>query len=830
MTELLQHPTVLVGIKSLPLLLIGFLANHFMRRSGSSAATRSYVWTGTLVALVLLPVFSRTLPTWHIGILNKPVSSSSTIKPSLAIPILNTSPVPNRNRVVEAVTASTIPTLKTQGAISVPQPSPETPKVPATTTRLSWIPAVWLFGCFTILMSTVLGWLSLSRLQRQARECFDEDWLAALDELKTTLGIRRPIRLVMSKQRDIPMTWGILHPVLHLPLKARQWSETERRAVLLHELAHIQRWDSALQLIAQVSAAFYWYNPLIWIGIQKLRMDQESACDDTALRHGLSAPIYAGHLTSIVSGRSTRPWENAVALAAGRKGKLEARIERILTTQCRRTQPARRHVGAIMSLTVACSLAMGALSPFTPALHGETHTKGEVSREPLSDLGSLQQTLQQHSLQSVDSRTMKRSAIEAMIKSLNDPHAQYLPQEKLANMQVHLNGELFGIGAQLRMVNDQLQIIRPLPGSPALDAGLEPGDIIHGIDQTNATGLALGELVDLIRGPLGTQVRLTILRGGNERKLTVTRGRIKLSSVHGLRGTKNSQGITSPHRIGTGSNLGYFQISYFGKHTAQELDQRITQSGGTNLQGAIIDLRFCPGGALNPAAQVADLFLNRGEIVTIQGRDGDSETITATNDRSWRFPLVILVNGETASAGEIVGAALQDHDRAMVVGTRSFGKTSVQTLLHISDKLGAVKLTTAKYVPPSGRNIDRTPNSPNWGIEANEGFFIPAGNSQATIKNRLQGLSPIDEALIELPSLGPQAIRVTLNDPQLGGAIEALESKLETGRYQPVGGSIAALREHVAQREARTRQETLLKKLQEIQSAVTELEQIEARR
>ena len=476
-----------------------------------------------------------------------------------------------------------------------------------------------------------------------------------------------------------------------------------------------------------------------------------------------------------------------------------------------------------MSFTTACSLLIGTFSPFAPSANADTHNTTQAGTDALSDLNSLQTTLIERSFRSVDGRQMTRTAIESMIRSLNDPHAKYLPPEELASMKGHLDGELFGIGAKLRMTNEQLHIVKPLPGSPALEAGLKSGDIILAVDGTAARGKELTDLVNLIRGPHGSTVQLAIERTGLRHEITVTRGQIRLPSVHGMRGIKTSNGIKEPATIGTNNNIAYLQISYFGKHTAEELNERISQLDENDLQGAIIDLRYCPGGTLRAATKVANLFLGAGDIVTIHGREGDTEKIKASKETHWKSPLIILVNEATASAGEILCGTLQDHDRAIIVGTRTFGKASVQTLLHISDKFGAVKLTTAKYTPPSGRNIERMPGATSWGIEANDGFFIASSDPNESIKNRLQDTVPPETTPIQLDMRDASSLRQVLQDPQLAGALEAMESRLTEGRYKAVGGSRKALRDYIANRELKNQQETLIQKLHDIQSAVRTL-------
>jgi carboxyl-terminal processing protease len=380
---------------------------------------------------------------------------------------------------------------------------------------------------------------------------------------------------------------------------------------------------------------------------------------------------------------------NFKGLAAGRKGKLEARIQDILATRRNRQTPSASLAGLTLAVTVSAALTIGALSPFTSSLHAATQAAPNlpISAEDSHDLNTLQETIIKQSFKNVDIDKLTRATIEGMLASLDDPHAKYLSAVELASMQFQLAGELFGIGAQLRMVEDRLVVVRPIPGSPALAAGIKASDVITEVDGKPAMGQSLLEIVNQIRGPLGTKIQLGLERDGQEHSITVTRGRIKLPTVSGLRGVVTSEGISEPDLIGKNSNIGYMQISHFGNQTAEELNERISALDSRGMKGAILDLRFCPGGSLEPATKAADLFLEQGQIVRIQSRDGEQRIIRATQDTHWQFPLVLLVNEATASAGEILCGALQDHQRAIILGTRTFGKGSVQSLLHINQRL-----------------------------------------------------------------------------------------------------------------------------------------------
>ena len=824
MIEFIQHPLVLIGFKAFALLMFAFLLITLIGKEKSTAAHRSLVWVATMVALILVPLLSKTLPTWHLGIIPDSAPVTYASPPLKDSPVLGNTTVNGGQFTNDGRTASTEANPATLTAVPMQHSQGSAERSPQLST-INWIVIVWLTGLIGIMTTTLLGWLSLIRLQHQARDCFDEDLISDLEKVRKELGIRRSIRLLMSNRREIPMTWGIFHPVLHLPVSARAWNAPERRAVLIHELAHISRFDSAIQLLAQFVAALYWYNPLVWIANRRLRAEQESSCDDTVIRSGTSAPIYAQHLASIVSGRSVFPCEAAAALAAGRQGKLETRIHDILSSDRKRNTPSSRLARLTLAVSGCIALTLGTLNPFTSTLLAAEQgaTNKTASASDLNDLDSLQDAIITRSLNTVDRTKMTRATIEGMLESLNDPHAKYLPSDELASMQFQLEGVLFGIGAQLRMDEDRLLVVRPIPGSPALDAGIQASDVIIAVDGKATKGQSLVDIVNQIRGPLDTKVQLRLEREGEERALTVTRGRIKLPTVYGLRGVVTKEGESEPGLIGKQNNIGYMQISYFGKGTAEELNDQISALESKGMKGAIIDLRFCPGGSLEPATQTADLFLAQGHIVKIQGRDGEQKVITATQNTHWKFPLVLLVNEATASAAEILCGALQDHDRAIILGTRTFGKASVQSLLHINEQLGAIKLTTAQYFPPKGKNIDRTPTSRSWGIDSTEGFFVPGNDSEAALKDRLQGTRPIGQAPLSIEQLTSEGVSESLDDPQLIAALTAIESRVNSGTFNKVGGSRTSLASYVRQQELKSQHSTLINKLNEIQSAVGNL-------
>ena len=296
-------------------------------------------------------------------------------------------------------------------------------------------------------------------------------------------------------------------------------------------------------------------------------------------------------------------------------------------------------------------------------------------------------------VESVEDKTLLENAIRGMLTGL-DPHSAYLDQEQFKELQVGTSGEFGGLGIEVGMEDGFVKVIAPIDDTPAQRAGVQPGDLIIRLDETPVKGMILNDAVKLMRGKPGTDITLTIVREGQEAplKITVTRDVIKVKSV--------KQRVLEP-------GFGYIRISQFQATTADNLVQAVDAlKKEGKLRGLVLDLRNNPGGVLNGAVAVSDAFLDKGLIVYTEGRIADSRLrFNATpDDVISRAPLVVLVNQGSASASEIVAGALQDHKRAIVVGNRTFGKGSVQTIVPLNNGT-AVKLTTARYFTPNGRSI-----------------------------------------------------------------------------------------------------------------------------
>jgi carboxyl-terminal processing protease len=297
-----------------------------------------------------------------------------------------------------------------------------------------------------------------------------------------------------------------------------------------------------------------------------------------------------------------------------------------------------------------------------------------------------------------DDSKLVESAINGMLAGL-DPHSSYMDPKSFRDMQVQTRGEFGGLGIEVTMEDGLIKVVAPIDETPAAKAGVMANDIITQLDDEAVQGMTLNQAVDKMRGPVNTKIRLTIVRKGVDKpvELTIVRDIIRVKSVR-----SHSEG----------DDVGYIRITQFNEQTTDGLKQSITdlknQLGAEKLKGYVLDLRNNPGGLLDQAISVSNAFLDKGEIVSTRGRNADeTQRFNARpgGDLTGGKPLIVLVNGGSASASEIVAGALQDHRRATLVGTRSFGKGSVQTIIPLGAGNGALRLTTARYYTPSGRSI-----------------------------------------------------------------------------------------------------------------------------
>src|SRR5579864_9491267 len=356
-------------------------------------------------------------------------------------------------------------------------------------------------------------------------------------------------------------------------------------------------------------------------------------------------------------------------------------------------------------------IAAAAGAVFLFALHqdvGAASPNTSDSYKQLDLFGDVFELVRANYVDEVTDETLVEGAINGMLTSL-DPHSNYLNSKNFNDMKVQTRGEFGGLGIEVSMENGLVKVVSPIDDTPAAHAGLKPGDLITHLDGTPVQGLTLPEAVDRMRGPVNSDINLTIRREGKEPfDVKLTRAIIKIQSVRS-------------HV--EGNNIGYIRITSFNEQTDVGLAnamKSLKQQANNKLIGVVLDLRNNPGGLLDQAVSVSDAFLDKGEIVSTRGRRADDAQRYNTRPGvkpASGLPVAVLINGGSASASEIVAGALQDHHRAILIGTRSFGKGSVQTIIPLAGH-GAMRLTTARYYTPSGRSIQAKGIDPDIVVEA----------------------------------------------------------------------------------------------------------------
>jgi carboxyl-terminal processing protease len=384
------------------------------------------------------------------------------------------------------------------------------------------------------------------------------------------------------------------------------------------------------------------------------------------------------------------------------------------------------------------ALATGSVAQFGTG--GATAAAVDTYRQ-LNLFGDVFERIRSDYVEEPDDSKLVESAINGMLSSL-DPHSSFLNAKDYQDMQVQTRGEFFGLGIEVTMENELIKVISPIDDTPAAKAGILAGDVISHLDDEPVQGLTLREAVEKMRGPANSSITLTVIREGVDEplKITVVRDVIRVQSVK--------------HRIE--DDIGYIRIASFSEQTMEGLERAIdkieAEIPAGKLKGFVLDLRGNPGGLLDQAVLVSDAVLDRGEIVSTRGRHPeDVQRFSARGgDLIEGVPVIVLLNGGSASASEIVAGALQDHRRATLVGTRSFGKGSVQTIIPIG-RSGAIRLTTARYYTPSGRSIQARGIDPDIVIlpELPEDMQDFDTVSEAELRGHLLGENEAEDELLE---------------------------------------------------------------------------------
>jgi C-terminal peptidase prc len=422
--------------------------------------------------------------------------------------------------------------------------------------------------------------------------------------------------------------------------------------------------------------------------------------------------------------------------------------------------------GALMGAS-AMSLVYGAPGSTANAAGSETYKQ-------LAIFGDIFERVRAQYVTPPDDKALVENAINGMLTSL-DPHSSYMNAEEAADMRVQTKGEFGGLGIEVTMENNLVKVITPIDDTPAAKAGVLAGDYIAKIDGDEVNGMTLNDAVDKMRGKVGSPIKLTIIRQGADKpiEVTVVRDIIKVKAVK--------------YRVE--NDVGYMKITSFTEKTYDDLEDAIDhikkQVPKDRLKGYVLDLRLNPGGLLDQAVSVSDAFLDRGEIVSTRGRDPKDVTRfdAKAGDDIDSKPLIVLVNGGSASASEIVAGALQDLKRATVVGTQSFGKGSVQTIIPLGEN-GALRLTTALYYTPSGKSIQGKGITPDVKVEQPvpaelQGRDLTRGESD--LKGHIKGADESDTGSGSAAYVPPDP----KDDLQLAYALQLLRGEKTDPSFPP---------------------------------------------
>ena len=409
----------------------------------------------------------------------------------------------------------------------------------------------------------------------------------------------------------------------------------------------------------------------------------------------------------------------------------------------------------------------------------ETNPYGRLLSESLD-------IIQHISLEKVQGQDLFEGAMEGMIERLNssglDENSSYIPPKTLPGFKELIDQQFGGVGIELATDSKtrQITVVSPLPGSPAYTAGVLAGDTILRIDDRSTQGMSLSDAASLLKGKPGEAVTITVLHQGRAKPVDIKIVRAVIQGETVLGDTRNADGSWN-FFLPAYDRIGYLRITCFGEDTAAEARRAVEWLADHGAQGLILDLRDNPGGPLPAAIGVCDLFIPSGLIVSTRGRDGGKlDTWEATGKGPCtKLPLVVLVNQQSASASEIVAACLQDHPRAAIVGQRTYGKGTVQKIIELDDRWGALKLTTASYWRPSNRNIHRrrdAEENEDWGVRPDPGCEVRVEGDDLT-RLRLWRMRR------DVAKLGQTAGEASgeekLADRQLAKAVECLQNRMK---------------------------------------------------
>lgn len=847
-----------VSLKSCALILCaGFVARLLEKRQ---AAARHLVWSLAIAGLALLPALEFAAPGWALpapwGALAVPVAAGSpnlsAVEPLIWEYDVVPRPVTDADDSIQDLGNSRVSRLEFAPAqqqvvldfADFEQEIQDAGKARVPPVGSLWssfsptalVLSLWITGVVCLWVRTLGGLGSLCVTKSRSLPARDGLISSIAGVVAGELGVNRKVDVRLGVLTALPATWGWLRPTVLLPESAVYWPAERIHSVLKHEFAHVQRCDWLTLIVAQATVAFHWFNPLAWCVLRQLLKEQELACDDRVVTCGTRAADYAAELVAVlresVAGRRFSP----VALGISRVHDLENRLLALLDVR-RDHRSMSRRVGVAISVAAAVILVcLGSLRIVPAETVGVDPVAGERPAEELDNTISARETARDsYPLQvaqavgdgvrgdqeqaavapagqslkveqvrelvrklysgKYDPQTLDEGAVQGMLAALNDPHTRLVPPLETAAMSgVGTAGCISGIGAMFKRESRRMQVVAPLPGSAAARAGLKPGDVVEKIDGQSVAELGFESAIRSIAGPAGSTVVLEVDRAGSSVELSIVRTQIQNPSVRGITyGAEPGWNFW----LDEARRIAYVRLGAFESTTSADLRQAL--SSVKESQGLVLDLRNSPGGLLPTAVEIAQMLIPEGTLWTLRGATKE-QSITFTADRSrlaiGPVPLIVLIDETTASAAEILAGALQESGRGVVLGMRSHGKGSVQSLVPLEGSGQMLRLTTGLIELPSGRTLDRTFNPDRYGVDPDDGFWLISSAVERGVREqKRRELDADSTALSAKLAMGasPEQVAEWFVDHPLGAALAAMRLRLEKGEYVAVGGKADAV-------------------------------------
>ena len=447
--------------------------------------------------------------------------------------------------------------------------------------------------------------------------------------------------------------------------------------------------------------------------------------------------------------------------------------------------------------------------------------------DPIVDVRHL---LVQRFVDEPDDDAMQIAMIRSMIDTLDDPYTVFVPPAQERDFNKELRGTYVGIGAEVNQIDGFLTIVTPMDDSPALEAGVLAGDIVLEIEGVSTLDRPRTESINMLLGETGTPVVILVRHlDGTEERITIIRRQIVARTVRGVRREGEAWNYWLDPKLG----IAYVRLSQFTDASPDELQAVFNQLSRNDLNGLIFDVRDNPGGDLSVAIKVTNLFLSKGVLVSLKGRKQRERSWSADAEGTLpNFPMVVLINGRSASASEILAGALQDNKRAKVLGSRSFGKGSVQEVHELPYHRGTLKVTSARYYLPSGRNLSRESDSIVWGVDPDPGFVVPMSDDE--YRQMLMARREYEVIRAQTNHDGQdwsnsQWIQQQVKDRHLAAALDAIQSRLQGDEWPVVGqdeAGVLALEQEIGRWISERRR--LMSRLDEVETKLMELNNLAA--